>query len=134
MAVHQSSRSQIFDTRRDSYDRCAAEAEIHFKRALALNPNDADVAAVFANILVYWGRWREALTWIDRAERLNPLPPNLYHWYHALALYSGHDYEQAVKVLKQMRIASWPPVTPKPANLMRHARNWRYSSVNASTN
>jgi hypothetical protein len=39
----------------------------------------------------------------NRAEWLNPLPPNLYHWYHALALYSGHDYEQAVKVLKQMR-------------------------------
>jgi adenylate cyclase len=87
----------LFLLRRDD------EAEIHFKRALALNPNDADVAAVFANILVYWGRWREALTWIDRAKRLNPLPPNLYHWYHALALYSGHDYEQAVKVLKQMR-------------------------------
>ena len=79
------------------------EAEIHFKRALALNPNDADVAAVFANILVYWGRWREGLTWIDTAKRLNPLPPNLYHWYHALALYSGREYEQAVKALKEMR-------------------------------
>jgi TolB-like protein/class 3 adenylate cyclase len=79
------------------------EAEIHFKRALAFNPNDADVAAIFANILVYWGRWREALRWIDAAERLNPLPPNLYHWYHALALYSGREYEQAVKALKEMR-------------------------------
>ena len=87
----------LFLLRRDD------EAEIHFNRALALNPNDADVVAVFANILVYWGRWREALTWIDTAKRLNPLPPNLYHWYHALALYSGREYEQAVKVLKQMR-------------------------------
>ncbi len=86
----------LFLLRRDD------EAEIHFKRALALNPNDADVAAVFANILVYWGRWREALTWIDTAKRLNPFPPNLYHWYHALALYSGHEYEQAIKVLKEM--------------------------------
>jgi tetratricopeptide (TPR) repeat protein len=79
------------------------EAEIHFKRALVFNPNDADVAAVFANILVYWGRWREALTWIDTAKRLNPLPPNFYHWYHALALYSGREYEQAVTALKEMR-------------------------------
>jgi TolB-like protein/Flp pilus assembly protein TadD len=78
-------------------------AEIHFNRALALNPNDADVAAVFANILVYWGRWREALTWIESAKRLNPFPPNLYHWYHALALYSGQDYGQAVKTLKATR-------------------------------
>src|SRR6266699_2832323 len=79
------------------------KAEIHFNRALALNPNDADVAAVFANILVYWGRWREALTWIGTAKRLNPFPPNLYHWYHALALYSGHEYELAIKVLQETR-------------------------------
>jgi TolB-like protein/Tfp pilus assembly protein PilF len=78
-------------------------AEIHFNRALALNPNDADVAAVFANILVYWGRWREALAWIEAAKRLNPFPPNLYHWYHALALYSGQEYGQAVKTLKTTR-------------------------------
>jgi TolB-like protein len=79
------------------------KAEIHFDRALALNPNDADVAAVFANILVYWGRWREALTWIGAAKRLNPFPPNLYHWYHSLALYSGHKYEHAVKALMEAR-------------------------------
>lgn len=79
------------------------EAEIHFKRALAFNPNDADVAAVFANILVYWGRWREALTWIDTAKRLNPIPPNLYHWYHALALYSARQYGQAIGALREMR-------------------------------
>ncbi|RXH12440.1 winged helix-turn-helix domain-containing tetratricopeptide repeat protein [Bradyrhizobium guangzhouense] len=79
------------------------KAEVHFNRALALNPNDADVAAVFANILVYWGRWREALVWIGAAKRLNPFPPNLYHWYHALALYSGHEYEQAIKALSEAR-------------------------------
>ena len=79
------------------------KAEIHFSRALALNPNDADVAAVFANILVYWGRWREALIWIGTAKRLNPFPPNLYHWYHALALYSGREYAQAVKALMEAR-------------------------------
>lgn len=84
------------------------KAEIHFNRALALNPNDADVAAVFANILVYWGRWREALAWIAAAKRLNPFPPNLYHWYHALALYSGREYEQAVRALTEARaFHSW---------------------------
>jgi tetratricopeptide (TPR) repeat protein len=78
-------------------------AEQHFKRALLLNPNDADVAAVFANILVYWGRWREALMWIGTAKRLNPFPPNLYHWYHALALYSGRRYGEAIAILRQAR-------------------------------
>jgi TolB-like protein/Tfp pilus assembly protein PilF len=79
------------------------KAEIHFNRALALNPNDADVAAIFANILVYWGRWREALAWIGVAKRLNPFPPNLYHWYHALALYSGREYDRAIKALIEAR-------------------------------
>ena len=78
-------------------------SEAHFERALALNPNDADVAAVFANILVYWGRWREALVWIETAKRLNPFPPNLYHWYHALALYAGHRHRDAIEALKQTR-------------------------------
>ncbi len=78
-------------------------SEAHFDRALALNPNDADVAAVFANILVYWGRWREALGWIETAKRLNPFPPNLYHWYHALALYAGRRHREAIEVLKQTR-------------------------------
>jgi TolB-like protein/Flp pilus assembly protein TadD len=80
-----------------------SRAEMHFNRALALNPNDADVAAVFANILVYWGRWREALGWIETAKRLNPFPPNLYHWYHALALYSGRQYQDAIEVLQRAR-------------------------------
>jgi TolB-like protein/Flp pilus assembly protein TadD len=78
-------------------------SETHFKRALALNPNDADIAAVFANILVYWGRWREALEWIATAKRLNPFSPNLYHWYHAIALYSGHRYQDAIETLKESR-------------------------------
>ena len=52
---------------------------------------------------MYWGRWKEALTWIEAAKRLNPFPPNLYHWYHALALYSGQEYGQAVKTLKETR-------------------------------
>ena len=76
---------------------------MHFNRALALNPNDADVAAVFGNILVYWGRWREALGWIGTAKRLNPFPPNLYHWYHALALYSGRQYQDAIEALQGAR-------------------------------
>ena len=59
--------------------------------------------AAFANILVYWGRWQDALTWIKSAKRLNPFPPNIYHWYHALALYSAREYEQAIKVLTEAR-------------------------------
>ncbi|MBN9491608.1 MAG: winged helix-turn-helix domain-containing protein [Alphaproteobacteria bacterium] len=88
--------AQVFFLRNED-----SRAETSFNRALALNPNDADVAAVFANIQVYWGRWREALEWIGTAKRLNPFSPNLYHWYHALALYSGRQYRDAIETLKK---------------------------------
>jgi len=80
-----------------------SRAETSFNRALALNPNDADVAAAFANILVYWARGQEALELIGTAKRLNPFPPNLYHWYHSLALYSGRQYREAIEMLKEAR-------------------------------
>ena len=79
------------------------EAEIQFQRALALNSNDAEVAAYWANVLVYLGRLGEALEWIGMAKRLNPFPPPWYHWYRALALYSAREYEQAASTFKEMR-------------------------------
>jgi adenylate cyclase len=84
------------------------ESEIEFRRAVEMNPNDADIAAMFANILVYWGRFDEALEWVGKAKRLNPYSPGQYHWYHALALYSCHEYAQAVATIKEMRhLGGW---------------------------
>ena len=54
-------------------------------------------------ILVYFGRCQEGLEWIAKAKRLNPFPPALYHWYHALAFYSVHDYKQAINSIKTIR-------------------------------
>ncbi len=79
------------------------EAEIQFKKAIALNPNDANAISFWANNLVYLGRTDEALKWSSTAKRLNPFPPNWYHWYHALAQYSAHQYAEAIKTIKEMR-------------------------------
>jgi TolB-like protein/Flp pilus assembly protein TadD len=87
----------LFLARRDE------EAQIHFRRALALNPNDADIAAFYANILVYWGRVDKAIEWIAIAKRLNPFYPNLYLWYEALAFYSAQEYERAVLAIREMQ-------------------------------
>ncbi len=78
------------------------ESENHFQRAMMLNPNDPDIAAFRADVLVYLGRWEEALEWIDKARRLNPFHPEYYDWYRALVLYSARQYEQAVKAIKEM--------------------------------
>jgi TolB-like protein/Tfp pilus assembly protein PilF len=78
------------------------ESENHFQRAMILNPNDPDIAAFRADVLVYLGRWEEALEWINKAGRLNPFHPEYYDWYRALVLYSAHQYEQAAKAIKEM--------------------------------
>ena len=80
------------------------ECEIHLRRALDLNPNDANAAAYFGCVLVYFGRCEEGLDWITKAKRLNPFPPPNYHWYHGLALYSAHKFEQGIETLKQIRV------------------------------
>jgi tetratricopeptide (TPR) repeat protein len=80
------------------------ESEIHLQRALTLNPNDANVAAYYGCVLTYFGRLEEGLDWITKAKRLNPFPPPNYHWYHGLALYLGHDFDQAIQTIKQIRI------------------------------
>jgi len=79
------------------------EAEIEFRRAVALNPNDADAIAFKANVLVYFGRWEEALKLIRKAMRLNPFPPSWYYWFQGLALYSGRDYEAAMRAILKIR-------------------------------
>jgi adenylate cyclase len=80
------------------------ESEIHLRRALTLNPNDANAAAYFGLLLVYLGRWEEGLDWITKAKRLNPFPPANYHWYQGIALYSAHEFEQAIQAVKQIRV------------------------------
>jgi TolB-like protein/cytochrome c-type biogenesis protein CcmH/NrfG len=80
------------------------EAEIQFRRAVSLNPNDADGIAFMADVLVYFGRWEEGLECIIKAKRINPHPPAYYHWYHGLALYSAREYEQAILAIKQIRL------------------------------
>src|SRR5262249_10839534 len=32
-----------------------------------------------------------------------PFPPNLYHWYHALALYSARRYDDSIRVIEEAR-------------------------------
>jgi len=80
------------------------KAEAHFERALSRNPNDADVAAFWSDVLVYLGRTEEALSLISRAKQLNPFPPDWYHWFFALVLFSARRYEDAIRAIDQIRI------------------------------
>lgn len=50
-----------------------AGAEIEYKRALALNPNDAETHRTYSSCLLGLGRFDEALLEVRRAQQLDPL-------------------------------------------------------------
>jgi tetratricopeptide (TPR) repeat protein len=71
------------------------------KRAVTLSPNSADIIALFAVTLKSVGRVDEALMMIDKAIRLNPMPPE---WYlHELGTYYRllGRYDEAIAVLNK---------------------------------
>ncbi|MEE4265058.1 MAG: tetratricopeptide repeat protein [Desulfobacteraceae bacterium] len=71
------------------------------KRAVTLSPNSANILALFAVTLKSVGRVDEALTMIEKAIRLNPMPPE---WYlHELGTYYRllGRYDEAIAVLKR---------------------------------
>jgi adenylate cyclase len=71
------------------------------ERSVALSPNSADVLAIFAITLKSVGRVDEALSMIEKAIRLNPMPPE---WYlHELGTYYRllGRYDEAIAVLKK---------------------------------
>jgi TolB-like protein/Tfp pilus assembly protein PilF len=89
--------SHIWIMRRDF-----STAEHHLRRAVDLNPNDADAKVSMGNLLALRGRPEEALIWIDAAMRLNPLYPTWYNVFLGIALYSLRRYEEAAQALHRL--------------------------------
>jgi len=90
-----------------------AEALMHYQRAMALNSNDADGAAHMGGLFVDMGRFSEALDWLQKAVRLNPLHPAWYLYGIGEAHYGARQYEQAIAPL-QAAINRFPTfITPR---------------------
>ena len=79
------------------HDKGIAEGE----KALALEPNSADIVNLYAIILTYSGRWHEAIPFYREAIRLNPKPPNNYYRHFAMALREAGQYDEAISLLKK---------------------------------
>jgi len=75
-------------------------------KAVALNPNGADAHAISAYILNYSGKPQRALEMMNRAFRLNPIPPS--HYYSTLGItYRLSDrYLEAIEACKQAILKS----------------------------
>ena len=87
-----------------------AEAEREFKRALELNPNNADNHHNYAHFLLHMGREEESRAESERAVEINPFDTMLRACLGWHCLYT-HRYEEAVehcnRVLQMMPRAYW---------------------------
>jgi len=80
------------------------EAEIQFKKAVELNPNDPIATAWLAEFLVSRGRSEEALHWVEKAIRRDPYHVDRYYIIQGEALYCLRDYEGAVRAISQAKL------------------------------
>jgi adenylate cyclase len=81
------------------HDRAIAE----YQKALALNPNDADVITDYGLCLSYAGRAEEAIEWALKAMRLNPHSPDWYVMQLGSIYYDARRYEDAIATLERLR-------------------------------
>jgi TolB-like protein/Tfp pilus assembly protein PilF len=82
------------------YDRDWNGAEVEFRRALALEPNAAELYPPYARYLLAMGRIDEAHSFIQRAQELSPLSPGLTHqlgWHYLHA----REYDRAREALQR---------------------------------
>ena len=78
---------------RHEYDQAIAEGN----RAISLNPNGADSYAHFGCVRNFSGRPEKGISLLEKAFRLNPLPPLYYYTYAGIAFNMLEKYESAIK-------------------------------------
>jgi len=98
--------SHITAGRVSLYRRQHEIAELHYDRAVVLNPNDADIAASMGLLLAYTGRPEEGISWSQRAMRLNPGHPDWYAENLGTAQMVGERYRDAIA---SFRLIANPP-------------------------
>ena len=84
------------------YRRHFDEADRHVARALALNPNDADVLAHAATCRAYLGDGSSGVDLAARAARLNPVSGDWYIGPMALSLFVLGRYEESIAYAVRM--------------------------------
>jgi adenylate cyclase len=93
-------QSRIFNARR-MYD----EARRCVERALAINPNDGDIIANRGVYHLFHGDFPEAIQWLDKVLVLHsdtPHTADIMHYWKALALLQGGEYEAAITTLRSI--------------------------------
>jgi adenylate cyclase len=77
---------------RRQFDKAVQSAE----RAVALNPNSAEANASLGRLLVFTGKPKEGAEMLNKAIRLNPIPPAWYAYMLGSAYLGANDYNQSM--------------------------------------
>ncbi len=77
-------------------------AEHHFRRALALNPNDIAARALFASKLAASGRADEGLEHLAVGERLDPFGLSWIPWVKGFVMFSARRFDESASALMSM--------------------------------
>ncbi|HEX6102654.1 MAG TPA: tetratricopeptide repeat protein, partial [Alphaproteobacteria bacterium] len=85
------------------YKKRHDEALADYARATALNPNDADIIAEYADALVYAGQPEKSVELLERAMRLNPYYPDWYLWYLADAYITMGRHTEVIATVQRMQ-------------------------------
>jgi adenylate cyclase len=89
--------SQLYWLRKE-HDKAIGALE----RAIVINPNGADAYAILGNLSTLIGKPEEGIKLIEKAIRLNPIPPAQYLFYLGIAFYHLARYEDAIELFKQV--------------------------------
>jgi adenylate cyclase len=90
------------------------DAKKEGERAIQLNPNGAEVHAHLAFTLSHIGETKEAIRLLNRAFRLNPVPPTYYYHFLGYAYRSDGQYEKAIAICKEAVRLDSDAITPYP--------------------
>ena len=83
-----------------TFHRDYKEARAHQQKAIAMNPNDADIISKMGYVLPLLGESEEAIELGEKAARLNPYHPDWYKTLLGIAYYSARRYEEAIAALE----------------------------------
>ena len=128
-------------------DQDHAQALANLTRALEINPNEADLMVRMATLLGFMNRDKEAIRWIRKAYRQNPLHPVWYHWNSgfvhvvadedekgivaskkALAVYTTSASIRRILIAAHGKLGKWDQAEAYAAEIMAQFPDFRLSS------
>jgi adenylate cyclase len=96
------------------FERKHDEAIEEIRKAIALDPSDADNFALLSSALVWAGKAEAAIEPIQTAMRLNPFYPAIYQCHYGMALFSLARYREAEQKFERCRAGNpdnnWPDI------------------------